>query len=81
MLVKMVKELRKRDDDKVFAEPVDATKAVGYRTVVHHPMDLGTMAEKAAGGVYVDEVPLIADFHLMCNNALRYNPPCVSRRC
>ena len=80
-MVTLIGELRRRDDQQVFAAPVDPSAAPGYSKVVQTPMDLGTMEERAKGCFYTDETQLVADFHLMCSNALLYNPPCVKGGC
>jgi hypothetical protein len=45
----------------------------GYHTLIAHPMDLSTMADKAAHGAYKSFTPFVHDFELMIRNCLQFN--------
>ncbi|KAK9804471.1 hypothetical protein WJX73_005376 [Symbiochloris irregularis] len=65
--------IAKLDEFKFFSEPVRDEDAPGYARVITDPMDLQTMAEKAAGRVYKTFGEFTNDFKLMCSNAMLYN--------
>ncbi len=52
---------------------VRAQAVPGYHTLIAHPMDLSTMADKAAHGAYKSFAPFVADFELMIRNCLQFN--------
>lgn len=75
-----IAELSKRDEDNVFAEPVDPAFAPNYAAVVSTPMDLATMKQKADALEYTSMREFADDFNCMCANAMRFNPPYVALR-
>lgn len=61
----------------IFQTPVDpvALNIPHYRQVIKHPMDLTTMSQKLKTGQYATAPEFRADFELMVNNCLVFNPP------
>lgn len=61
----------------VFLMPVDpvALNIPHYRQIIKKPMDLGTMTQKLKQGQYGKASELKADFDLMIENCLHFNPP------
>jgi hypothetical protein len=58
------------DSLEVFAAEVDL---VGYRDIIHHPMDLGTIREKIMNGEYVSCEDFQKDINLMFENCIVFN--------
>lgn len=60
-----------------FQVPVDpvALRIPDYFTVIHTPMDLGTVLGKLTDNAYVDVQSAIDDLRLIFRNAQTYNPP------
>ncbi|KAL0948549.1 hypothetical protein HGRIS_011109 [Hohenbuehelia grisea] len=75
VLTRLVAQLKKKDDYGFFLEPVDASKVPGYSEMITQPMDLGTIANKAARNRYRTLDEFTADFRLVTGNAKRFNPP------
>nr|XP_022904863.1 bromodomain-containing protein 7-like [Onthophagus taurus]XP_022907565.1 bromodomain-containing protein 7-like [Onthophagus taurus] len=73
MLDHLLKAIEKRDPNQFFAWPVTDNIAPGYSTIISRPMDLSTMKQKIDDNLYVDMQDFIADFKLMCTNAMEYN--------
>jgi bromodomain-containing factor 1 len=61
----------------VFLMPVDpvALNIPHYRNIIKKPMDLGTMTQKLKQGQYGKAAELKADFDLMIDNCIHFNPP------
>jgi bromodomain-containing factor 1 len=61
----------------VFLMPVDpvALNIPHYRQIIKKPMDLGTMTQKLKQGQYGKASELKADFDLMIENCIAFNPP------
>lgn len=61
----------------VFLFPVDpvALNIPHYRQIVKKPMDMSTMAQKLKTGQYSTAKEFKADFDLMIDNCLSFNPP------
>ena len=61
----------------VFLMPVDpvALNIPHYRQIIKKPMDLGTMTQKLKQGQYGKAAELKADFDLMIENCIAFNPP------
>jgi bromodomain-containing factor 1 len=61
----------------VFLMPVDpvALNIPHYRQIIKKPMDLGTMTQKLKQGQYGKASELRADFDLMIDNCIHFNPP------
>lgn len=74
-LSRLVAQMIKRDAYAIFTQPVDESQVPGYRTIIQHPMDLGTMS----GKVQRDEYPRVDqfkfDFLLVTGNAKVFNLP------
>ncbi|PAA84200.1 hypothetical protein BOX15_Mlig006432g3 [Macrostomum lignano] len=76
-LLRDVSSARQKSINWPFLEPVDVV-ALGlhdYYDIVTQPMDLSTMRKKIDSGQYADREAFAADFHLMIDNCLKYNPP------
>ncbi|KZO97372.1 hypothetical protein CALVIDRAFT_497648, partial [Calocera viscosa TUFC12733] len=74
-LQRLVAQLSKRDNYAFFLQPVDEKEVPGYRTVIKHPMDLGTMAARVDKGRYKSMDEFRDDFLLVTTNAKTFNPP------
>jgi hypothetical protein len=70
-----LKEIDAAAKYQMFASPVDPIAVHDYYKVVPSPMDLSTMQRKLRGRRYLTVDEMHVDFELMCQNALRYNPP------
>jgi hypothetical protein len=46
-----------------------------YLEVIQTPMDLSTIRARVSARHYANAVAFVADFQLMCQNAMVYNPP------
>lgn len=71
----LVAALMRRDSYQFFCEPVNADEVPGYREVITHPMDLGTMNKKVSAREYPDLDAFRADFLRVTRNAQLFNPP------
>lgn len=60
-----------------FLAPVDpvALNIPQYRSIIKHPMDMQTMSQKLKQGQYEKASEFRADFELMVNNCMTFNPP------
>lgn len=65
----------RRDPYLFFHEPVNADEVPGYRDVITHPMDLGTMEQRVHEGYYTSMEAFQHDFMLVTQNAQLFNPP------
>lgn len=70
---RVLTQIRAKDTNEIFMEPVDLDEVPDYTTVVTQPMDLRTMGEKLDAGLYTDLMGLEKDFDLMIANCLAYN--------
>ncbi|KAG0696484.1 hypothetical protein DFH29DRAFT_950735 [Suillus ampliporus] len=75
VLMKLIGQLKKKDDYAFFISPVDPTRVPGYTDMIKHPMDLGTMSTKVARGKYRSLEEFTTDFRLVVTNAKIFNPP------
>lgn len=69
----MLDEVGGRDPQGIFADPVDPEAVPDYQTVIHSPMDLATMRQKASELYYDSLLEMKLDFDLMIDNCLLYN--------
>eukprot|EP00026_Physarum_polycephalum_P001586 Phypoly_transcript_01588.p1 GENE.Phypoly_transcript_01588~~Phypoly_transcript_01588.p1 ORF type:complete len:1004 (+),score=272.66 Phypoly_transcript_01588:199-3210(+) len=67
-------QLAKLDKQFYFTEPVTEDIAPMYFSIIPHPMDFKTMRKKLKEGKYKSVEALQADFQLICNNCMTYNP-------
>jgi len=67
--------LEKKDPQQFFAYPVSDSIAPGYSKIISRPMDFATMHEKIDNNKYRSLPEFIRDFHLICNNCMKYNGP------
>ncbi|KAI3852867.1 hypothetical protein MKW92_049209 [Papaver armeniacum] len=60
----------------VFNVPVDPIKLMlhDYDTIIHNPMDLGTVEDKLKKGLYRTPLEFASDVRLTFDNAILYNP-------
>ncbi|KAH1019037.1 hypothetical protein HUJ05_006702 [Dendroctonus ponderosae] len=65
--------LEKKDPQNFFAWPVTDAIAPGYSKIISKPMDFSTMRQKVEDGQYNNLKEFTDDFHLMCENAMKYN--------
>ena len=58
-----------------FRNPVDPVRdgAEHYLDIIKNPMDFGTMRKKLNENQYNDVKEFVADVHLICENAIRFN--------
>lgn len=73
MLDHLLKAIEKKDPQQFFAWPVTDNIAPGYSSIISQPMDFSTMRQKAEDGAYASMQEFLADFRLMCTNAMEYN--------
>ena len=66
-------ELRARDPQDIFYDPVDTTEVTDYLSIVKEPMDLTTMKNKVNLYQYKSMDDLESDFNLMISNCIAYN--------
>lgn len=71
----LVNALMRRDTYQFFCEPVNADEVPGYREVITHPMDLGTMRARVSARAYPHMDAFRADFLRVTRNAQLFNPP------
>ncbi|RLN98387.1 hypothetical protein BBJ28_00010336, partial [Nothophytophthora sp. Chile5] len=74
ILLKLISDPRNRHG--VFNTPVDpeALELPTYRSVVQHPMDLGTVKWRMEAGQYLELEDFVADVRLVFENAMLFNP-------
>ncbi|XP_050313468.1 bromodomain-containing protein 7 isoform X2 [Anthonomus grandis grandis] len=65
--------LEKKDPQNFFAWPVTDAFAPGYSKIISKPMDFSTMRQKIEENQYNHLKEFTEDFHLMCDNAMKYN--------
>lgn len=73
MLDNLLKAIEKRDPQQFFAWPVTDNIAPGYSSIISQPMDFSTMRQKIEDNMYTNLQDFVADFKLMCTNAMEYN--------
>jgi Bromodomain len=71
--LQIVKALEAQDRERLFALPVSEKVFPYYRDVVAHPMDLGTILNKAKSDEYFNYAWVRQLFELMVHNALTFN--------
>ncbi|KAF7282114.1 bromodomain containing 7/9 [Rhynchophorus ferrugineus] len=69
----LLTQLEKKDPQNFFAWPVTDNIAPGYSKIISKPMDFSTMRQKVEDNQYKILKEFIEDFHLMCENAMKYN--------
>ncbi|KZT66277.1 hypothetical protein DAEQUDRAFT_695784 [Daedalea quercina L-15889] len=75
VLMRLIAQIKKKDDYAFFLKPVDASQVTGYADVIKHPMDLGTMTTKVERGRYRSLEEFADDLKLVTTNAKTFNPP------
>lgn len=73
LLDHLLKALEKRDPHQFFAWPVTDDIAPGYSAIITKPMDFSSIRQKIEDNEFQFLPDFIADFKLMCENAIRYN--------
>lgn len=73
LLLQTIDLIQEKDQQMIFAEPVDFDEVLDYLDVVKHPMDLSTMRQKAQAHQYLNVDQFNSDFELMIDNCLTYN--------
>jgi bromodomain-containing factor 1 len=73
--LKIHTELVKWPITSPFRAPVDPVRdsAPNYFQIIASPMDLTTMKRKLTDGAYKTAKEFVDDFHLVCNNAIKFN--------
>ena len=73
--LKITNKLINHDLTLSFRQPVDPERdrAPGYRTIIHHPMDLGTLKSKLENNEYRNSSEWSHDLILIWTNAITYN--------
>ncbi|KAM3955791.1 LOW QUALITY PROTEIN: bromodomain and WD repeat-containing protein [Aphomia sociella] len=69
----LLRELCASADAEPFRHPVSADMAPDYRSVVSHPMDLGTVSSRLEQGYYSSADQFAADVRLVFANSRLYN--------
>ncbi|KAI5120998.1 hypothetical protein M0805_000459 [Coniferiporia weirii] len=75
VLLKLIAQIKRKDDYAFFLQPVDQSQVQGYSDIVRTPMDFGTMLEKVERGRYRSLEQFKDDFCLVTSNAKAFNPP------
>ncbi|KAF7794151.1 hypothetical protein EIP86_005282 [Pleurotus ostreatoroseus] len=75
VLIKLIAQIKKKDDYAFFLAPVDASQIPGYANVIKRPMDFGTMTKKVQRGRYRSLEDFANDLRLVTGNAKLFNPP------
>ncbi|KAH7886661.1 hypothetical protein F5I97DRAFT_1807801 [Phlebopus sp. FC_14] len=75
VLMKLITQIKKKDDYAFFINPVNPEQVPGYANVIKNPMDFGTMATKVNKGKYRSLEEFKNDFCLVTTNAKTFNPP------
>ncbi|KAF8811316.1 hypothetical protein BYT27DRAFT_7253025 [Phlegmacium glaucopus] len=75
VLIKLIAQIKKKDDYAFFLHPVKSGNVPGYADIVKRPMDLGTMSHKVNKGKYRSLEDFANDFKLVTTNAKLFNPP------
>ncbi|KAK7039306.1 Bromodomain-containing 7 [Favolaschia claudopus] len=75
VLIRLVTQLKKKDDYAFFLKPVNPAQVTGYSDLIKRPMDLGTMSIKVQRGRYRSLEDFTDDFRLVTGNAKIFNPP------
>ena len=72
-----VKQLMNRYNATPFNQPVDPILLCipEYTTIIHTPMDLGTVRDKLRANCYCNMLEFVYDIRLTFNNAMLFNPP------
>ncbi|EXB52813.1 Transcription factor GTE4 [Morus notabilis] len=72
----LLEKLMKHKHGWVFNEPVDAERLGlhDYRTIITHPMDLGTIKSRLSKNWYKSPKEFAEDVRLTFQNAMTYNP-------
>jgi hypothetical protein len=79
-----ISKLMDYDFGNWFRQPVDSGAVPGYRAIVKHPMDLGTIASRIANGEYAEKykenhnwddviVAVLGDIELVWHNCFTFN--------
>lgn len=66
-------QLRDKDTQNIFAEPVNPAEAPDYYQCVPQPMDFATMRKKIDNNEYVNMTNFEEDFKLIVTNCIGYN--------
>eukprot|EP00467_Chlorarachnion_reptans_P011673 CAMPEP_0114501032 /NCGR_PEP_ID=MMETSP0109-20121206/8279_1 /TAXON_ID=29199 /ORGANISM="Chlorarachnion reptans, Strain CCCM449" /LENGTH=702 /DNA_ID=CAMNT_0001678729 /DNA_START=187 /DNA_END=2295 /DNA_ORIENTATION=+ len=74
ILLDAVRELEKRDRNKIFHEPVDKEEVPAYYEIIKNPMDFSTMRKKLSEGKYRSWSDFEHDFKLIVDNCTTFNP-------
>ncbi|BDA41501.1 probable Bromodomain-containing protein 9 at N-terminal half [Coccomyxa sp. Obi] len=72
-LITLLINISRMDSDGFFEEPVREEDAPGYYDVIKQPMCFQRMKDKLRGREYRTWRGLVADFELICSNAMTYN--------
>jgi hypothetical protein len=73
---RIVTALMKKENADWFSRPVnpELDNAPDYLTVIHEPMDMGTVKRRLEAGFYQDMAGFVYDMELIWRNAMAYNP-------
>ena len=66
-------QLREKDTQNIFSEPVNPNEAPDYYQCVPHPMDFSTMRKKIDNNEYVNMTRFEEDLNLIVTNCIGYN--------
>ncbi|XP_025423344.1 bromodomain-containing protein 7 [Sipha flava] len=75
LLTHLLRALERRDPQQLFAWPVTDRIAPNYSRLISKPMDFETIRRNIQSNQYTSLNAFVADFKLMCDNAMTYNQP------
>lgn len=75
LLTHLLRALERRDPQRLFAWPVTDRIAPNYSRLISKPMDFETIRRNIQSNLYISLNAFVADFKLMCDNAMTYNQP------
>lgn len=75
LLTHLLRALERRDPQQLFAWPVTDRIAPNYSRLISKPMDFETIRRSIQNDHYTSLNAFVADFKLMCENAMTYNQP------
>lgn len=73
LMRRLLQTLKERDNNDIFADPVDISQVPDYLDFIQQPMDFSTMQNKLDAGQYPTLEAFEKDFNLMIHNCTVYN--------
>lgn len=69
----VLSQLQAKDNQKIFAEPVNIEEVADYLNFIKEPMDFSTMRKRILGNYYNNFSKFEYDFNLIISNCMKYN--------